>query len=121
MKELNEVRWEALVETALKASSKTEEDIALSPKGTAWKAKIAKQLRAKTTVGNPWIAQRLNMGHPSRVTNLIKEVTSVQLKVFECQLVISSEFALRRSVFRKKLIESNFLKYINTQNLQYSA
>ncbi len=58
LKELNEVRWEALVETALKASGKTEEDIALSPKGTAWKAKIAKQLRAKTTVGNPWIARR---------------------------------------------------------------
>ena len=45
----------------------------------------------------------------------------LQLKVVECQLVISAEFALRRSVFRKQLIESNFLKYVDTQNLQYSA
>jgi len=43
------------------------------PKGAPWKAKIARELRTHTTTGNPWIAKRLNMGHPSRVTNLIRE------------------------------------------------
>ena len=37
------------------------------------RGQIAKELRSKTTAGNPWIALRLNMGHPSRVTNLIRE------------------------------------------------
>jgi hypothetical protein len=32
--------------------------------------------RARTTAGNPWIAKRLKMGHPSRVTNLIRELAS---------------------------------------------
>jgi len=42
-------------------------------KGAIWKAAIARKLRVQTTAGNPWIAKRLNMGHPSRVTNLIRE------------------------------------------------
>ena len=35
----------------------------------------ARTLRAHTTAGNPWIDKRLNMGHPSRVTNLIRETS----------------------------------------------
>lgn len=74
LKELNEMRWEALVKSLLNTAEKTEEDIKSSQKGALWKAAIAKQLRTQTTAGNPWIAKRLNMGHPSRVTNMIKEV-----------------------------------------------
>ena len=44
-------------------------------KGADWKAKIARDLRANTTAGNIWIARRLNMGHPSRITNLIRNVS----------------------------------------------
>ena len=74
LKELNEADWEALVKASLEVLGKGEESITNSPKGALWKAKIAKELRTQTTAGNPWIAQRLNMGHPSRVTNLIKGV-----------------------------------------------
>jgi len=73
LKELNEARWEGLVEEALAAAGKTNEDVAMDQKGAPWKAEIARALRKRTTVGNPWIARRLNMGHPSRVTNLIRE------------------------------------------------
>lgn len=74
LKELQEMQWEGLVKSRLLAIGRTEEDLKYDKKGALWKAEIAKQLRIQTTAGNPWIARRLNMGHPSRVTNLIKEV-----------------------------------------------
>jgi hypothetical protein len=43
-----------------------------SPKGASWKIEIARLLRKQTTAKNGWIAKRLNMGHPSRVSNLIQ-------------------------------------------------
>ena len=73
LKELNQTMWEGLVEKALAAAGKTETDLQSDPKGAPWKAKIAVELRTRTTAGNPWIAKRLNMEHPSRVTNLIHE------------------------------------------------
>jgi len=72
-KELNEAMWEALVANALLAANKSEADVQTEAKGAIWKAAIARKLRVQTTAGNPWIAKRLNMGHPSRVTNLIRE------------------------------------------------
>ena len=74
LQELQKIQWEALVKSLLKTAERTEEAIQSSKKGALWKAQIAKQLRAQTTAGNSWIAKRLNMGHPSRVTNLIREV-----------------------------------------------
>jgi len=47
-------------------------------KGAIWKAAIARKLRVQTTAGNPWIAKGLNMGHPSRVTNLIREAMAYE-------------------------------------------
>ncbi len=73
LKVLNESKWENLVVDELKLLRKTENDLAHSPKGAEWKSRIAFILRSKTTANNPWIADRLNMGHPSRVTNLIKK------------------------------------------------
>ena len=73
LKELNQAMWEGLVEKALAAAGKTETDLQSDPKGAPWKAKIACELSTRTTSGNPWIAKRLNVGHPSRVTNLIRE------------------------------------------------
>jgi hypothetical protein len=52
---------------------KVEKDLVADRKGANWKVEIAKELRATTTAGNPWIAKQLNMGHPSRITNLIRE------------------------------------------------
>ena len=64
-----------LVVKALAAASKSEADTQSELKGAPWKAGIARTLRAQTTAGNLWIAKRLNMGHPSRVTNLIRELS----------------------------------------------
>ncbi len=71
LKSLNEARWESLVVDELKRAKKTETDIANDKKGVAWKVRIAKRLRKETTVKNPWIAQRLNMGHPNHVSLLV--------------------------------------------------
>ena len=78
LKELNEAMWEGLVENALGAANKSETDLQTEPKGAPWKAAIARMLRTQTTAGNPWIAKRLNMGHPSRVTNLIRELVTYE-------------------------------------------
>jgi len=73
LKELNEAMWEGLVENALVTANKSETDVQTEAKGAIWKAALARKLRIQTTAGNPWIAKRLNMGHPSRVTNLIRQ------------------------------------------------
>ncbi|MGJ8638520.1 MAG: transposase [Opitutaceae bacterium] len=75
LQELNESKWELLVAHELKHAGKTKTNIANEPKGATWKIKIAKTLRKQTTAKNSWIAQRLNMGHPSRVSNLIQNKT----------------------------------------------
>lgn len=75
LKALNEAMWEGLVAQRMSILGKTEEDLGADRKGADWKVEIAKELRAKTTAGNPWIAKQLNMGHPSRITNLIREST----------------------------------------------
>ena len=73
LKELNQGMWGARVEKALSALGKTEVDLLNDPKGAPWKVAIARELRSSTLAGNPWIADRLHMGHPSRITNLIRE------------------------------------------------
>jgi hypothetical protein len=57
----------------LKSHKKGEDAIANDAKAVDWKIKIAIILRQQTTAKNPWIAERLSMGHPSRVTNLVRE------------------------------------------------
>ena len=57
----------------MKRLKKKEADIERSPKGADWKVKIAKRLRKETTAKNPWIAKRLQMGHPNYVSNLVNQ------------------------------------------------
>ena len=71
LKELNRQRWENVAERAMKRLKKTQTGIDANPKGAKWKVAIAQHLGSKTTASNPWIAERLNMGHPSRVSNLL--------------------------------------------------
>ena len=73
LKELNEMRWEQIVQAELKRLKKKESAIAQDSKGTAWKVGIAKRLRKETTAKNPWIAERLKMGHPNYVSNLVNK------------------------------------------------
>lgn len=71
--ELREAKWERVLHEKLEQAGKTMDDAKKSPKSTEWKVKIAGALREYTTATNLWIADRLAMGHPSRVRNLIKE------------------------------------------------
>ena len=68
---LNEARWENIVREEMTRSGKAECDIDQDLKGAPWKVAIAKRLRRETTVGNPWIAERLSMGHRNHVSLLV--------------------------------------------------
>jgi hypothetical protein len=72
LKELNESRREQLVKDELVRLTKTEADLHSSIKGALWKVEIAVKLRTQTPASNPWIAQRLVVGHPNYVSNLIR-------------------------------------------------
>jgi putative transposase len=70
--ELKRDVWESLVQEELQRLGKTEEDVRCSLKGASWKIEIATRLRKTTTASNPWIAQRLCMGHPTRISYAIR-------------------------------------------------
>ena len=72
-RELNEEQWERITADELKKLKKGDRDIQQDMKGAPWKVKIARRLRKETTASNPWIAKRLRMGHPNRVSNLLNE------------------------------------------------
>ena len=67
---LNEYRWEQTLAEQLKQHEKSSEDIALAPRAADWKIAIARHMRTHTRATNPWLATKLSMGHPSRVSNL---------------------------------------------------
>jgi hypothetical protein len=53
-------------------SGMAQADIESTPKGDAWKLEIALALRTQTTASKPWIAKRLNMGPPSRISKAMQ-------------------------------------------------
>ena len=65
-------RW---VENALARFGLDDEALETVGKGTPEKATLAWWLRRHTTVSRRWIAARLRMGHESRVTLAVREVT----------------------------------------------
>ena len=73
LKVLNEERWESIVTQEMKRLKVKEADIGTCAKGVDWKVSIAKRLRKETTAKNPWIAERLQMGHPNYVSHLINK------------------------------------------------
>jgi len=68
LREANELKWEALLERALKDLKKTEDDIKDSRKSADWKIWIAHAMRQRCSAPNVWIAQKLNMGAPQSVS-----------------------------------------------------
>ena len=68
LQELNALKWEERVSLELKRHGKTDADVASETKLTEWKQSIAVELRRNTPASNPWIARRLNMGHPSNIS-----------------------------------------------------
>ena len=71
--ELREEKWERALVALPRRTGKTEKDRLEARKSAKWKVRIARGLRSRTTATNAWIAERLAMGHPTRVCNLIRE------------------------------------------------
>lgn len=71
--DLRAAKWEKLLRSLMKTGGKTMADAIREPKSAAWKVKIARELRARSTATNAWIAEHLAMGHPTRVCNLIRK------------------------------------------------
>jgi REP-associated tyrosine transposase len=75
--ELREEKWERALATLLQRARKTDKDALAAPKSARWKIRIARELRSTSTATNAWIAQRLAMGHPTRVCNLIRATCKI--------------------------------------------
>lgn len=70
--DLREARWKQALVSLMKAAGKTRADATRDIKSAAWKIRIARELRSKSTATNAWIAEQLFMGHPTSVCNLIR-------------------------------------------------
>ena len=72
-REIAEELWEEKIRNCLAALKKTGEDAKAEPKGTPWKVAVAAELKRSTTASNPWLAQRLHMGSPFRLSRLVTQ------------------------------------------------
>ena len=72
-KKLAEALWEERVTACLKMLSKDEAAVAADAKGAPWKVVVAAAMKTTTTASNPWIAKRLNMGSPFRLSRLVSD------------------------------------------------
>jgi REP element-mobilizing transposase RayT len=75
-RETDEALAERIVLEALAKVRWREIDLVEQPKGHHLKIKIAQQLRTQTPMSRQWIADRLKMGSPSYVSNLLNSVDS---------------------------------------------
>jgi hypothetical protein len=75
--ELREEKWERAIAVLLRRARKTDKDVLEAPKSAKWKIRIARELRSTSTATNAWIAERLAMGHPTRVCNLIRAICKI--------------------------------------------
>ena len=73
LRALNRAKWEKIVLTEMKRLKKSEKDLIEDLKGAPWKIEIAKRLRQQTPANNVWIARRLHMGHPNRVSSAVNK------------------------------------------------
>jgi REP element-mobilizing transposase RayT len=71
--EIGEVRAQRLVKEGLRALGWTETDLSARSKGNKDKVKLARQLRTETTMTLRWIANRLQMGSWTYVSNLLRK------------------------------------------------
>jgi len=74
LQDLVQGKCENIIRKELVRRGITEEEICASPKLAQWKIEISRLLRRQTSVSNPWIALRLNMGHPSNVSRYLKKM-----------------------------------------------
>jgi len=71
--EAGEVKAERLVREGLQELGWAEKQLAERRKKDKGKVKLARQLRAQTTMTLRWIAERLRMGSWTYVSNLLRE------------------------------------------------
>ncbi|WP_138223164.1 hypothetical protein [Nibricoccus aquaticus] len=55
------------------SAAKNEKAVAEDAKGAPWKVAVAAVMKTTTTASNPWIAKRLNMGSPFRLSRLVSD------------------------------------------------
>lgn len=72
--EIARLHAETKTAACLRVLGYNEDDIRWEPKGVPWKLAIAARLKQHTTASNAWIATRLEMGAPARVTQAMKLV-----------------------------------------------
>ncbi len=65
--------WHERLSRYLDAVKKTARNIRADVKGAAWKVAVASAMKAHSTASNPWLAQRLNMGSPFRLSRLASQ------------------------------------------------
>lgn len=65
--------WNDQATELIAASGHSESDVINDRKSADWKLEIATRLKAKTSVSNPWLARRLDLGHPSSASKNISE------------------------------------------------
>jgi putative transposase len=71
--ETGEARAQRLVREGLQALGWVEKELSCRRKGDKGKVKLARRLRAETTMTLSWIADRLRMGSWTYVSNLLRE------------------------------------------------
>lgn len=71
----DEAAANGLLKNALRRLKITEGKLQALPKGAPAKLVFAWWLRKQTTVSRTWIAERLQMGHPTRVTTAVRAMT----------------------------------------------
>jgi REP element-mobilizing transposase RayT len=79
--ELREAKWSQALEALIAECGKSLTDAIRERKSAPWKIEVARGLRARTTATNKWIAEKLAMGHPTRVCNLIRENAAGTCKI----------------------------------------
>jgi len=69
--EVREEWWSRILEGLMQKAGKAPEDAEQSPLSAVWKVKLAKEMKRATSATNAWLAERLKMGHPTRVSALV--------------------------------------------------
>jgi hypothetical protein len=80
-RESGEARAQRMVRDGLRALGWTEKELASRPKGDKGKVKLPRRLRGETTMTLRWIADRLQMGSWTYVSNLLREKTQPNICV----------------------------------------
>ncbi len=66
-----EPRWERGLKQGLECLGRTESDLKTVRKGALWKVAVARHLRERYLIPNPWLSERLNMGTANSLSRLV--------------------------------------------------